>query len=153
MNLTLKTLSFALLASASVNLFAADAAPAAAPAADKSAGPNPAKQAIAVRKAAYTLIGNSFKPIGAVMVVVLLLTILIQAITGLFTNDEILNVGPLYAYIIDELSLKLTSLHRQLFYWILAAVLLHIAAVLVHVFFKRDNIVKAMFTGKNQRRV
>jgi cytochrome c556 len=62
MNLTLKTLSFALLASASVNLFAADAAP--APAADKPAGPNPAKQAIAVRKAAFTLIGNSFKPIG-----------------------------------------------------------------------------------------
>jgi len=62
MNLTLKTLSLALLATASVNLFAADAAP--APAADKSAGPNPAKQAIAVRKAAFTLIGNSFKPIG-----------------------------------------------------------------------------------------
>ncbi len=63
MNLTLKTLSFAVLASVSINLFAADAAPAG----DKPAaapGPNPAKQAIAVRKAAFTLIGNSFKPIG-----------------------------------------------------------------------------------------
>lgn len=87
-------------------------------------------------------------PLGAIMVVILLLTILIQAITGLFTNDEILNLGPLYAYISDELSLNLTSLHRQLFYWILGAVFLHIIAVVVHVFFKRDNIVKAMFTGK-----
>jgi len=87
-------------------------------------------------------------PLGAIMVVVLLLTILIQALTGLFTNDEIINVGPLYAYISDELSLKLTSLHRHLFYWILGAVVLHIIAVLVHVFFKRDNILKAMFTGK-----
>lgn len=62
MHFALKTLSFALLASASINLFAADAAP--APAGDKPAGPNPAKQAIGVRKAAYTLIASSFKPIG-----------------------------------------------------------------------------------------
>jgi len=87
-------------------------------------------------------------PLGAVMVVVLLLAILVQAITGLFTNDEIINLGPLYAYVTDELSLQLTSLHRQLFYWILGAIFLHIAAVLIHVFFKHDNIVKAMFTGK-----
>lgn len=61
MNLTLKTLSLSLLVTASASLFAADPAPAAA---DKQAGPNPAKQAIAVRKAAFTLIGNSFKPLG-----------------------------------------------------------------------------------------
>lgn len=87
-------------------------------------------------------------PLGAVMVVVLLIATLVQAITGLFSNDEIFNVGPLYAYINDELSLQLTSLHRQLFYWILGAIALHIIAVLAHVIFKRDNIVRAMFTGK-----
>jgi cytochrome b len=87
-------------------------------------------------------------PLGAVMVVVLLIAILVQAITGLFTNDEIFNVGPLYAYINDELSLQLTSLHRQLFYWILGAIALHILAVIVHVVIKRDNIVRAMFNGK-----
>lgn len=87
-------------------------------------------------------------PLGAIMVVALLLGILVQAVTGLFTNDEILNVGPLYAYVTDELSLKLTSLHRQLFYWILGAIFLHIFAVLFHIWFKRDNIIKAMFTGK-----
>ena len=87
-------------------------------------------------------------PLGAVMVVILLIATLVQAITGLFTNDEIFNVGPLYAYIDDELSLQLTSLHRQLFYWILGAISLHILAVIFHVLFKRDNIIKAMFTGK-----
>ncbi len=86
-------------------------------------------------------------PLGAVMVVILLLTMLVQAATGLFTNDEIFNVGPLYSYISNELSLQLTSLHRQLFYWILGAVLIHVLAVLYHVLFKRDGIVKAMFTG------
>ncbi|RYY02536.1 MAG: cytochrome B [Gammaproteobacteria bacterium] len=87
-------------------------------------------------------------PLGAVMVIALLLAILVQAVTGLFSNDEIINLGPLYGYINDDLSLKLTSIHRQLFYWIAGAIFLHIAAVLFHVWFKRDNIVKAMFTGK-----
>ena len=87
-------------------------------------------------------------PLGAVMVIILLVASLVQAITGLFTNDEIFNVGPLYAYINDELSLQLTSLHRQLFYWILGAIALHILAVIFHVVFKRDNIVRAMFSGK-----
>lgn len=87
-------------------------------------------------------------PLGAMMVVILLLTMFVQAATGLFTNDEIFNVGPLYSYISNELSLQLTSLHRQLFYWILGAVLVHVMAVLYHIFFKRDGILKAMFTGK-----
>lgn len=65
MNSSVRTLGFALLASVSVNLFAADAAPA-EKAAEKpaAAGPSPAKQAIAVRKAAFVLIANSFKGIG-----------------------------------------------------------------------------------------
>jgi len=61
MNPILKTISVVLLASASVIVSAAE--PASAPAADKQPGPNPAKQAISVRKATFTLIGNSFKPI------------------------------------------------------------------------------------------
>ena len=61
---SLKLLGAALLVSASAGLFAADEpAKQAAPA----AGPSPAKQAIAVRKAAFTLIANNFKPIGEVL--------------------------------------------------------------------------------------
>jgi cytochrome b len=112
------------------------------------------KNPIATAKYALSIFKKTDKhylghnPLGAVMVVILLTAILIQAITGLFTNDEIFNVGPLYTYISDELSLQLTSLHRQLFYWILGAVALHILAVIAHVTLKRDNLIKAMFTGK-----
>ncbi len=87
-------------------------------------------------------------PLGAWMVVVLLLALLAQAILGLFGNDEILNFGPLYGYISNELSLKLTSVHRQLFNWILAAVALHIAAVVFHRFARREDLVRAMFSGR-----
>jgi cytochrome b len=87
-------------------------------------------------------------PLGAIMVLLLLAGLLIQSVTGLFGNDEILNFGPLYGYIDNELSLKLTSLHRILFYWIMGAVALHILAVIGHRIFKGENLVKAMFTGR-----
>lgn len=87
-------------------------------------------------------------PLGAVMVILLLITLIAQAISGLFSNDEIFNLGPLYGYISNELSLSLTSLHRKLFYWILGAVILHIIAIGFHVFYKHENLVKAMFTGE-----
>lgn len=87
-------------------------------------------------------------PLGALMVLALLIGLLLQAVTGLFSNDEIFNVGPLYGYIDNELSLRLTSLHRQLFYWIAGAIGVHILAVLAHRIFKKENLVKAMFTGR-----
>lgn len=87
-------------------------------------------------------------PLGALMVVVLLTGLLVQAATGLFGNDEIFNVGPLYGYISNELSLSLTSLHRKLFYWIAGAIGLHIVAVIFYRFFKQEKLIEAMFTGK-----
>jgi len=64
MKLKAKTLGFALLAAASANLFAADAPAAADKPAAAQSNPKLAKQAIEVREAAFTLIANSFKPIG-----------------------------------------------------------------------------------------
>jgi cytochrome b len=87
-------------------------------------------------------------PLGAWMVLVLLSALAVQAISGLFGNDEIFNFGPLYGYVSKEFSLRLTSLHRLLFYWILAAVALHVLAVIVHEVFKRERLVKAMITGR-----
>jgi cytochrome b len=87
-------------------------------------------------------------PLGAWMVLLLLGLMLIQAATGLFTNDEIFNVGPLYGYVSNDVSLWLTQLHKDLFNWILVAVGLHVAAVLLYVIFKKENLVKAMITGK-----
>ncbi|MDB6062211.1 MAG: cytochrome [Verrucomicrobiaceae bacterium] len=86
-------------------------------------------------------------PLGALMVIALLVAVLVQAVTGLFGNDEIFNVGPLYGYISNEFSLQLTSLHRQLFYWILGAIAIHVIAVLAHSLSKRENLIKAMITG------
>jgi cytochrome b len=87
-------------------------------------------------------------PLGAWMVVILLAALLTQAITGLFGNDEVFNFGPLYGYVSNEQSLELTSLHRQLFYWIVGAIALHIAAVVYHRVARGERLTRAMFTGR-----
>jgi cytochrome b len=86
-------------------------------------------------------------PLGALMVIALLVSLLVQALTGLVANDEIFNTGPLYGYVTPERSLDLTSIHRQLFYWIAAFIALHVVAVLVHLIFKKENLVHALITG------
>jgi cytochrome b len=91
---------------------------------------------------------HGHNPLGAWMVLLLLVTLLVQAITGLFSNDEIFNAGPLYAYVSHEISLWLTGIHKDLFYWIFAAVVLHVIAVLFYLIIKRENLIKPMITGK-----
>jgi cytochrome b len=86
-------------------------------------------------------------PLGAWMVVLLLLALLAQALLGLFGNDEIYNFGPLAGYVSNERGVALTSWHRQLFWGIAGLVALHVAAVLYHRVVKREDLVKPMLTG------
>ncbi len=87
-------------------------------------------------------------PLGALMVLLLLGALEAQAGLGLFSNDEIFNVGPLAGLVSKQTSLLLTSLHRRTFYWIAAAVAIYIGAVILHVVGKRENLVGAMITGR-----
>jgi cytochrome b len=87
-------------------------------------------------------------PLGALMVLALLGALAVQAISGLFGNDEIFNTGPLVGYVTKDVSLALTSIHRKLFYWLAGAAALHILAVIGHRIFKNENLVGAMITGR-----
>jgi cytochrome b len=92
-------------------------------------------------------------PLGAWMVVFLLAGLAAQGITGLFANDEIFNTGPLYGYVSDTLSLKLTSWHRRIFDWLLIAVVLHVLAVLAHRLLAKHDLIGPMFTGRKHARL
>ncbi|MBA4285254.1 MAG: cytochrome b [Xanthomonadaceae bacterium] len=87
-------------------------------------------------------------PLGALMVLALLASLAVQAVTGLFGNDEIFNVGPLYGWVGDERSLELTAIHKGLFNWIAGAILIHVLAILAHRLLSRENLVRAMWTGR-----
>jgi len=87
-------------------------------------------------------------PLGALMVLALLATLFVQAASGLFSNDEIFNTGPLVAWVSEEFSLQLTAVHQRLFDWIVAAILIHVLAILAHRWLGGDNLVRAMWTGR-----
>lgn len=87
-------------------------------------------------------------PLGALMVLALLLMLLTQATLGLFANDKIMSTGPLFGYVTGETSDRLTSLHEKLFDVIVAAIAVHVAAALFYLWVRRENLILPMITGR-----
>ncbi len=90
-------------------------------------------------------------PLGGWNVVLLLACILVQASTGLFSNDDIVTEGPLYKMVSKSTSDFLTAIHYYNFYVLLALVAMHIGAVIFYLLYKSDNLIKPMFTGYKLR--
>jgi cytochrome b len=86
-------------------------------------------------------------PLGALSVVAMLLAFAFQAVSGLFTNDDIMSEGPLVARISKETSDRISSLHHANEWIMIGLVALHIAAVAYYVVVRRKRIVTAMVTG------
>lgn len=109
--------------------------------------PKKALMYLLTKHKANTPLGHN--PIGGYMVVVLLLLLSIQLVSGLFATDDIFTEGPLYQYVSNGTSAWLTWLHKNNFNLILAFSGMHVFAVFVHLF-KGDNLMTAMFTGKKE---
>jgi cytochrome b len=86
-------------------------------------------------------------PLGGWMVIALLLALLVQTGTGLFTNDDVLTEGPLARLISKDLSDTISSFHRRNAWIVVALVLAHIGAVLFYLFALRENLIKPMLDG------
>lgn len=87
-------------------------------------------------------------PLGGWMILALLAVLLFQAGTGLFANDDIFTEGPLFHLVSKETSDTLTGLHEASFNLLLALVVVHVAAVIFYRVAKRENLVRAMITGR-----
>ena len=87
-------------------------------------------------------------PLGALMVLAMLAMLLAQATLGLFANDQVMSTGPLFGYVSAETSDRLTSLHKQLFDVIVAAIAVHVAAALFYLWVRRENLILPMITGR-----
>ena len=86
-------------------------------------------------------------PLGGWSVAAMLLVLFLQAGTGLFANDDIATTGPLYPWVGKALSDRLTGIHLFNQNAIVALVALHIAAVLFHLIYKRENLITPMVSG------
>jgi cytochrome b len=90
-------------------------------------------------------------PAGGLMVLGLIAVLLLQAVTGLFSNDGLRLHGPLALLISEEASTEITGLHGTIFNVILVLVWLHVVAVGFYLFVKGDNLIFPMLTGKKKR--
>ncbi|WP_159347583.1 cytochrome b/b6 domain-containing protein [Roseomonas harenae] len=84
---------------------------------------------------------------GGWMVLAMLVLLLVQASSGLFTDDGILARGPLARSVAPETGDAARSLHLLGFDLILIAVGLHVLAVLAYAALKRQDLVRPMVTG------
>jgi len=87
-------------------------------------------------------------PLGALMIVAFLAMLLAQAVSGLFANDQVLETGPLFGYVDSGTSDRLTTLHKQLFDGLLVAIVVHVAAALFYLWYRRENLILPMITGR-----
>ena len=91
-------------------------------------------------------------PMGGWSVLALLLALLIQVVTGLFANDDIITEGPLYLWVSKPVSDWLTRIHRINRFVLVALVATHLSAVLFYLWGKGENLIKPMITGKKSWR-
>lgn len=91
--------------------------------------------------------GLGHNPLGGLSVFALIFLLTVQVTSGLFSNDDIAFVGPLFELIDKSLSDRLSGIHHLLSNVLIALVVLHVGAVIFHGHFKKDNLVKPMLTG------
>jgi cytochrome b len=87
-------------------------------------------------------------PLGSLSVIALLTLLCVQAVTGLFSNDEDYYFGPLSDYVPTKVSDTLSEVHHVNFDILTVFIVMHIGAVLFYLLFKKENLVTAMITGK-----
>jgi cytochrome b len=86
-------------------------------------------------------------PLGGWMAVLLLLVLAAQVGTGLFASDDDLG-GPLSGAVSSGTAHAIAELHEGLSGALLGLIALHVIGVLVESLLTRDNLVRAMITGR-----
>jgi cytochrome b len=97
---------------------------------------------------AHVSIGHN--PLGGWSVLALLLSVLLQSVTGLFASDGIDTDGPLTAQVSGYTVKLMTRLHHWNENVLLLLIALHVAAVLFYLLVKHDNLIVPMLTGRKQ---
>lgn len=87
-------------------------------------------------------------PASGLSVVLMLGALLVQALSGLATSDDIEWFGPLHNHLPDAWIAFASSLHRQLEIFILALIALHLSAISAHKVIKHESLTASMVTGR-----
>lgn len=86
-------------------------------------------------------------PLGGWSAMLMLASLLIQAVSGLFADDDILMRGPLARHVSGDTVSLMTKIHDANAVVLFTLIGIHILAVLFYLVFKRENLIGPMFTG------
>ena len=90
-------------------------------------------------------------PLGAGSVFALLGFLALQVATGLISDDEITNQGPLARFVSNARVSLATWWHKDIGKWVIAAlIVLHIAAILFYLYKKKQNLIRPMIEGDKE---
>jgi cytochrome b len=88
-------------------------------------------------------------PLGALSIVAILAVLVVQVVTGLYAVDvDAFEGGPLSDRVSFELGRKIAGWHELAFSVLQVLVVLHVAAVLFYLIWKRTNLIGPMITGR-----
>jgi cytochrome b len=83
-------------------------------------------------------------------VLLMLASVALQAVTGLFSTDDLDTTGPLAARVSEATVKWMTRIHHWNRYFLLLLIVLHLGAVLAHWVWRRDNLVAPMVHGRKR---
>ncbi|WP_423227146.1 cytochrome b/b6 domain-containing protein [Paraburkholderia hospita] len=86
-------------------------------------------------------------PAGGWMVIVLILVLSMQVLTGLYAYNDVARVGPLFGMFSGDTSNILVSAHGLLFTILMTFVAIHIAVITLYRIVKRQDLIRPMTTG------
>ncbi|HZR03810.1 MAG TPA: cytochrome b/b6 domain-containing protein [Burkholderiales bacterium] len=89
-------------------------------------------------------------PLGAWMIIALLLVLALMVVSGLFAEGEEGLAGPWASSAIGVSARQWYEIHEVLFNVLLGLIAIHVAGVVIDQLLTRDKLVKAMFTGRKR---
>jgi len=87
-------------------------------------------------------------PLGGWMVIVLLAVVAAQALTGLFTTDDITVYGPMTNVASDETISRASAWHQRIYPVLIILIAIHVVVNLIYALFGRDRLLTAMINGR-----
>ena len=108
---------------------------------------------LAVLRYARSLTGSNHEkhaghnPLGGWSVIAMLASVLVQAVSGLFADDEIITSGPLWKYVSDDVASTIGAIHEANALVLLTLICIHMGAILFYLVRKKENLIVPMFSG------
>ena len=101
-----------------------------------------------IRPSAARTLHAGHNPLGALSIIAMLTFLSFQVLTGLISDDEIANIGPLAQWAPGAWVSWATSWHKSWGKWaVMLLIALHVAALLWYKFARHESLVPAMLHG------